>query len=99
MENDITPLAAREAEVAQYEANITMYEAIMATLPNWNDAPAHLLEHRGSANKHQTAATISNLADVELLSKLWYLDDCAASIRSEMVEMAKAKAILAVIQK
>jgi hypothetical protein len=95
----MSPLEARQAEVAQYEANIAMYEAIKATLPTWDDAPAHLLQHRGSSNKHQTAATINDLADVELLSKLWYADDCAASIRSEMVELAKARAILAIMQK
>jgi len=35
---------------------------------------------------------------MELLSKLWYADECYAAIRSEMVEMQKAKEILAVLQ-
>jgi hypothetical protein len=38
------------------------------------------------------------MADVELLSNLWYADQCYAAIRSETVEMSKAKAILAVLQ-
>ena len=93
----ISPLEARQAEVAQYEANIAMYEAIKATLPSaW---PDHLTAHRGASNKHEVAATIANLGDVELLAKLWYADDCSASIRSEMVELAKAKAILAILDK
>ena len=35
---------------------------------------------------------------VELLSKLWYADDCAKAIRTETLEMTKAKAILATLQ-
>jgi hypothetical protein len=92
----ITPLQARTAEVAQYEANIALYQTILATLPTtW---PEHLTQYRGSKNKHDVIATISDLADVELLSKLWYADDCAKAIRTETLEMTKAKAILATLQ-
>jgi hypothetical protein len=92
-----TPLEMRIAEVAQYEANIAMFKAILATLPT--EWPDHLVQYKGAANKHETSAQIQNLNDVELISKLWYADECFASIRSEMVEMQKAKAILAVLQK
>lgn len=92
----LTPLEARIAEVAQYEANIAMFKAILATLPT--EWPEHLAQYKGATNKHATSAQIQNLNDVELLSKLWYADECFASIRSEMVEMQKAKAILAVLQ-
>ena len=95
----VTPLEARKSEVAQYEANIAMYEAIKATLPDWETAPTHLLELRTSANKHEAASKVANLADVELLAKLWYSDDCSAAIRSEIVELAKAKAILSILDK
>lgn len=92
-----TPLEMRIAEVAQYEANVAMYKAILATLPT--EWPEHLLQYRNAANKHETSAQIQNLDDVELVSKLWYADECYAAIRSEIVEMQKAKAILAVMQK
>lgn len=92
-----TALEIRQAEVAQYQANIAMFETIKASLPTaW---PDHLIAHRGATNKHEVAAAIANLADVELLANLWYADECAASIRSEMVELAKAKAILAILEK
>ena len=92
----MTPLQVRQAEVAQYEANIAMYTAILATLPT--EWPTRLLEYRNVADKHETAAKIDSIEDVELLSKLWYADQCYAAIRSETVEMNKDKAILTVLQ-
>ena len=92
----MTPLQARQAEVAQYETNIAMYTAILATLPQ--EWPTRLLDYRTAADKHAAAATIHDMEDVELVSKLWYADQCYAAIRSETVEMNKAKAILAVLQ-
>jgi hypothetical protein len=92
----MTPLQARAAEVAQYEANIAMYTAIIATLPQ--EWPTRLLEYRGATDKHATAATIDDMEDVDLLSQLWYADQCYAAIRTETVEMNKAKAILTVLQ-
>jgi hypothetical protein len=89
-------LEARRAEVAQYEANIAMYNAILSTLPaSW---PAELEYLRGADNKHAAAAEIEDLELVAMLSQLWYADECRASIRAEMVEMTKAKAILAVLR-
>jgi hypothetical protein len=96
-ETTLTPLEARIAEVAQYEANIAMFSAMKASLPTeWPDG---LLEYRYATNKHEAAAKIADLKDVELISKLWYADECDAAIRSETVEMTKAKAILAIMQK
>jgi hypothetical protein len=92
----ITPLQARQAEVTQYETNIAMYTAILATLPQ--EWPTRLLEYRGATDKHATIATIDDMDDVDLLSQLWYADQCYAAIRSETVEMNKAKAILTVLQ-
>jgi hypothetical protein len=94
MENEtqITPLQARKAEVAGYEANIAMYETILAGLPTkW---PERLVQYRDAADKHKVAGEIDNLDDVSLLSKLWYADDCYKAIRSETVEKTKAEAIL-----
>jgi hypothetical protein len=92
----MTPLQTRQAEVAQYEANIAMYTAILATLPQ--EWPTRLLEYRGATDKHAVIATVDDMEDVDLLSQLWYADQCYAAIRSETVEMNKAKAILTVLQ-
>ena len=93
---NITPLEARRAEVAQYEANIALYQTIVSTLPtSW---PDHLTQYKGAKNQHEIVAEIANVADVELLSKLWYADECQKFIRSEIVEMTKVKSILAVIE-
>jgi len=91
-----TPLEARRAEVAQYDANIAMYQAILATLPT--EWPARLEQYRGAKNEHEAAAKVDELDDVTLLSQLFYADRCRASIRSEMLERTKAAAILAVLE-
>ena len=94
-QTQITPLEARVAEVAQYEANIALYETILQTLPT--EWPERLLEHRGSKSQHDAIATV-NGTDVELLAKLWYSDECTKAIKTETLELTKAKAILAVLQ-
>ena len=92
----VTAVEARTSEVAQYEKNIAMYTAILATLPQ--EWPTRLLEYRTATDKHATIATVDDMQDVDLLSQLWYADQCYAAIRSETVEMNKAKAILTVLQ-
>jgi hypothetical protein len=98
MENQIqlTPLQAREAEVAAYEANIQMYKTILAGLPT--EWPERLLQHRDAVDKHKAAGEVEDLDDVTLLSQLWYADQCYRAIRSETVEKTKAEAILATMQ-
>lgn len=95
-ETSITPLEARRAEVAQYEANIALYQTILASLPT--EWPAHLEKYRGSKNEHDDIAEVEDLADVELLGKLWYADRVKKSIRTETIECTKAKSILAVLE-
>ena len=92
----MTPLQARVAEVAQYEANIAMYTTMLASLPT--EYPAHLLQYKGATDKHAVIGTIESLADVELLSDLWAADDCRKAIRTETLEKRKAQAILTVLQ-
>jgi len=96
MENEITPLQAREAEVAQYEANITMYKTILSGLPT--EWPERLLQHRDATDKHKAAGEVDDLNDVTLLSQLWYSDQCYKAIRSETVEKTKAEAILNILK-
>ena len=91
-QEQISPLEARRLEVEQYQQNIAMYTAIYETLPK--EWPGHLEQYRGAKDRHAEAAKLENLDDVELLSKLWYSDDVHKAIRSETVEMTKAKAIL-----
>lgn len=92
----MTPLQARVAEVAQYEANIAMYTTMLASLPT--EYPAHLAQYKGVTDKHAVIGTIENLDDVILLSDLWAADDCRKAIRTETLEKRKAEAILAVLQ-
>lgn len=95
-EQQMTPIELRRAEVAQYQANIAMFEAIYATLPH--EWPEHLEQYRNSSNQHQTADKVENLEDVALLAQLWYADEVHKAIRAETVEMTKAKAILDVLE-
>ena len=95
-QTQITPLQARIAEVAQYEANIVMYTTMLASLPT--EYPAHLLQYKGVTDKHSVIGTIEDLDDVELLSDLWAADDCRKAIRTETLEKRKAQAILTVLQ-
>ena len=89
------PVQARRDEVAQYDANIAMYQAILATLPtSW---PADLEQFRKPKNQHQAIDDVP--ADkVDLVSQLWYADDVAHAIRTETLERTKAAAILAVLE-
>jgi hypothetical protein len=94
-QTQVTPLQARIAEVAQYEANIVLYQTILNTLPvEW---PERLLQYKGAKNQQETIAVVDS-ADVELLAKLWYADDCRVAIKTETLELTKSKAILNVLQ-
>jgi hypothetical protein len=94
-ETQITPLQSRMIEVAQYEANIALYETLLETLPT--EWPERLLQYRGANNQHDAIASVDG-DDVELLAKLWYADECAKAIKTETLEMIKAKSILSVLQ-
>jgi len=94
-EQAFDPIKARQDEVAQYEANIATYTAIVANTPS--EWPAHLVAHKGAKNKHEVIATIEDLDDVILLSDLWANDDARAAIRTETLEKRKAEAILATL--
>lgn len=91
-----TPLQARQAEVAQYQANIAMYEAIAAATPSeWPDHLAHL---KTATDKHSAIAGVTDLDDVVLVGDLWAHDAAQAAIRAETVELRKSIAILNVLE-
>lgn len=94
-ETQVTPLQARIAEVAQYEANIALYKTILETLPT--EWPERLMQHRGATNQHEAITGVDS-DDIELLSKLWYADECTKLIKTETLELTKARAILQVMQ-
>ena len=94
-ETQVTPLQARVAEVAQYEANIALYTTILETLPT--EWPENLVQYKGAKNQHDTIAGVENV-DVELLSKLWYADECRKAIKTETLELTKSRAVLNVLQ-
>jgi len=96
MENEtFDPIAIRQAEVAQYEANIAIYKSMVDSLPSeWPDRLLHL---QGSKNPHQDIDLVEP-EDIELVSQLWAHDSAKHSIRTEMVELAKARAILAALE-
>lgn len=60
--------------------------------------PAHLESFKNRTDRHAAVAEIENLDDVELISNLWAYDDARAAIRANMVERAKAQAILTAMQ-
>lgn len=84
-------IAAREAEVAQYDDNITLYETILTTLPDKWPARLEVFKDR---RDHQQAITECDHADVELLSQLLYSEQVKNLIRTERLERTKALAIL-----
>lgn len=91
-----SPLEIRRAEVAQYQANIDTYKNVLLSLPS--ELPAHLEQYRNRPDRHAAAAEIEDLDDVQLLADVWFHDEVKARIRSEMVEMRKAQAILTTLE-
>lgn len=89
-------IAARQAEVAQYDLNIALYETIYADLPK--EWPARLEAFKGRKDHQQAVAEVEDLDDVELLAKLLYMEQVKASIRAEKLERTKAAAILAALK-
>jgi hypothetical protein len=92
---DFDPVQARRDEVAQYDANIATYHAILATLPT--EWPADLEQYRYPADPHKTIDEVP-AEHVQLISELWYADELRHLIRTETLERTKAAAILAALE-
>jgi len=92
---DFDPVQARRDEVAQYDANIATYHAILAQLPQ--EWPADLEQYRYPAEAHKTIDEVP-AEHVQLISELWYADELRHLIRTETLERTKAAAILAALE-
>lgn len=93
-EIELTPLQARELEVQTYEANIEIYKAILATLDgDWDADLAHLKDVEG-----QEAARQCPMDRLERFAVLQQFDQVTNLLKTEIVERAKAAAILAVLK-
>lgn len=94
-ETPITPVEARRAEVAQYDANIAMYHAILAGLPT--EWPADLEQYRNPKKPHDAIDAVP-AEHVQAVAELWYADELRHLIRTETLERTKAAAILAALE-
>ena len=89
----LTPKEARELEVASYEANVVTYQALLATLDgDWDDDLIHLKDVEG-----QEAARQCPMDRLERLAVLQQYEQVTKLLKTEIVERAKAAAILAVM--
>jgi hypothetical protein len=91
----VDPIEVRREEIAQYDANIAMYQAIAANLPTtW---PKELEQFKNPRNQHKALRDVP-ANKVQQLSELWYADDVAHAIKTETLERTKAAAILAALE-
>jgi hypothetical protein len=92
-ENQITPLEARQMEVDAYSTNVINYQALLATLDgNWDADLVHL-----KGIESQEAARQCPMDRLERLAVLQQFDQVTNLLKTEIVERAKAAAILAVM--
>jgi hypothetical protein len=93
-EIQLTPLQARQMEVDAYSANVTNYQALLATLDgDWDADLVHLKGIEG-----QEAARQCPMDRLERLAVLQQFDQVTNLLKTEIVERAKAAAILAILQ-
>ncbi len=92
-EVQLTPKEARQIEVDSYKANIATYQRLLATLDgNWDTDLAHLKGIEG-----QEAARQCSMDRLERLAVLQQFDQVTNLLKTEIVEHAKANAILAIM--
>jgi hypothetical protein len=91
----VNPIQLRREEVAQYDSNIAVYEAILTSLPE--EWPEELQQYRNPKNQHKDIDQVP-AQHLDLVCQLWYADDVAHLIRTEKLERMKAAAILSVLE-
>ena len=91
---ELTPKEVRALEVASYEANVTIYQTLLATLDgDWDSDLIHLKD----VEPHE-AARQCPMDRLERLAVLQQHDQITNLLKTEIVERSKAAAILAVMQ-
>ena len=92
-EQEMTPKEARALEVDSYSANVANYKALLATLDgDWDADLIHLKDTEG-----QEAARQCPMDRLERLAVLQQYDQVTKLLKTEIVERAKASAILAIM--
>lgn len=94
-ENEIqlTPKQIRQNEVDSYKANIATYKTLLATLDgNWDSDLIHLKELEA-----QEAARQCPMDKLARLAVLQQFDQVTNLLKTEIVECAKAQAILDIL--
>lgn len=96
IENNAPQLTARELrqlEVDSYKANIATYKALLATLDgNWDADLVHL-----KGVEAQEAARQCSMDKLARLAVLQQFDQVTNLLKTEIVECAKAQAILDIL--
>ena len=91
---ELTPIQAREQEVEFYTNNVKTYEALLATLDgDWDTDLVHLKNVEA-----QEAARQCPMDKLERLAVLQQFDQVTNLLKTEIVERAKATAILNVLK-
>jgi hypothetical protein len=93
-EIQLTPIQVRQMEVDSYTANVSTYEALLATLDgNWDADLAHL-----KGMEAQEAARQCPMDRLERLAVLQQHDQVTNLLKTEIVERSKAMAILKILK-
>jgi hypothetical protein len=91
---ELTAKQIRQLEVDSYKANITVYEALLATLDgNWDADLIHLKNIEA-----QEAARQCPMDRLARLAVLQQFDQVTNLLKTEIVECAKSEAILNIMQ-
>ena len=92
-EPQLTPKEVRVLEVASYKANIATYNALLATLDgDWDKDLIHLKNLEA-----QEAARQCPMDKLQRLAVLQQFDQVTNLLKTEIVECAKAQAILNIL--
>jgi hypothetical protein len=93
-EVQLTAVEVRQMEVDSYTANVEAYKTLLATLDgNWDADLIHLKDLDPQEGARQCA-----FDRLERLAVLQQYDQVTNLLKTEIVERAKAKAILSILQ-
>lgn len=93
-EIQLTPVEIRQMEVDSYTVNVENYKALLATLDgNWDADLVHL-----KGIEAQEAARQCPMDRLERLAVLQQFDQVTNLLKTEIVERAKATAILNILK-